>query len=962
MSSVSNMNSLSNSERRGPAPAGGPRCALVVLVLALLPAAALAQGKSQGVEVLALSPALQTAQPGAILSLTFRVTNHTPGPQQFLEKLTLPEDWTPVLPEGNFTLAAGAATVRLVVVHVPLTAPAARYPVTYETHAQRDPAVHDSGTVQVEVASVAKLALLVESQPHTAIAGRDYEIKLRVMDHGNTGLTVSLQATDDSGGSLVLTPREVTLPAEGNQVVTLTVHASAGDRRAHNQVVQVAASAPRGTQAPLATRAAAVVWVVPLTGAGADLKQRLPSLLTVSAVGGASGPELQAELSGGGALDEAGRREVAYDLCGPSTEKAGVYGNAAQYWANYSDPRLQVRLGDQSYGLSPLTTSYRYGRGLEVSVPPVGGGVSGGLYMVENEEGEAAPEVGLHLERQCGAGVDLRLNALTRGADADSSVEGPARIGSFLVTLHPREATISLEYGLCLAGSGEEEQRGQAYRVEAHGRVGRGVEYSLEKTQADPQYAGSYSGVDDTNAAVTFPLTRRLTGSIAYQDSREDPELLDVGNGVDAETLAEAGLSYALARGWQLSLQAADYHRSDSAQSDPCDYREQPLILTLNRSWRRANLRLVVPSGSRQDLLTGERQTVHDFNIFADWTPSPRCTLTLYSATGSEGDFANAYQLGQSANRGLTCTYATRAGASVGVNWGQNALSAGGYSTQWEVFARSARPGERGWCLRLRHSYQPFSDTPDDYTLSYSLPLGIPVGKRRRVGTIQGRIYDAQKPDQPGLADAILTAGGATVVTNARGEFSFPALAPGSYSLSVDSGAAGQGRVICDKLPLMVEVKGGEVTHVQIATVAAAQVRGSVLVMPAAGGDGGSDGPSVVGSGASAAGPSAREPVGLANVLVELNNGTEVHRTITDGGGRFLFEGIRPGEWTLKVYGGTLPPYHRLEQETLKLKLEPAQVAEATFHVLPIVRKIKMMDGGSLQAEAPGTPSAAKAG
>ena len=82
-----------------------------------------------------------------------------------------------------------------------------------------------------------------------------------------------------------------------------------------------------------------------------------------------------------------------------------------------------------------------------------------------------------------------------------------------------------------------------------------------------------------------------------------------------------------------------------------------------------------------------------------------------------------------------------------GIETEGSARSLGSQATE-----RHREAGQRGWTVRLRHCEQPFSNPPDEYLLSYALPFGMPVGKRQNVGTIQGRICDAQRPDQPGLA------------------------------------------------------------------------------------------------------------------------------------------------------------------------------------------------------------------
>lgn len=164
-------------------------------------------------------------------------------------------------------------------------------------------------------------------------------------------------------------------------------------------------------------------------------------------------------------------------------------------------------------------------------------------------------------------------------------------------------------------------------------------------------------------------------------------------------------------------------------------------------------------------------------------------------------------------------------------------------------------------------------------------------------------------------------------------------------------------------MPLTVEVVGGESTEVDLGVVRAAQLSGKVLVMPANGNGNGNNGNGGNGNGNGANGngngavvigepgnnKGRREPTGLANVLVELANGQEILRRITDQKGEFLFDSIRPGSWHLKVYDHNLPAYHYLETPEQDLTLEPGARAEITVRILPKVRQIKFIDEGVIQ-------------
>ncbi len=78
-----------------------------------------------------------------------------------------------------------------------------------------------------------------------------------------------------------------------------------------------------------------------------------------------------------------------------------------------------------------------------------------------------------------------------------------------------------------------------------------------------------------------------------------------------------------------------------------------------------------------------------------------------------------------------------------------------------------------------------------------------------------------------------------------------------------------------------------------------------------------------------------RNGKGLGNVLVEITDGKEVLRQHTDQKGRFYFEEIKPGMWTLKVCDQDLPAYHYLEEEQFEFELRPGEEKDVIARVLP---------------------------
>jgi len=93
------------------------------------------------------------------------------------------------------------------------------------------------------------------------------------------------------------------------------------------------------------------------------------------------------------------------------------------------------------------------------------------------------------------------------------------------------------------------------------------------------------------------------------------------------------------------------------------------------------------------------------------------------------------------------------------------------------------------------------------------------------------------------------------------------------------------------------------------------------------------------------------ELYGLANILVELTNGSETQRCITDRNGHFRFEDLCPNKWILKVFDHNLPSHHYLKEDTFEFELKPGDKKEMLIEVLPKKRTIRIIEQGEIILE-----------
>jgi len=920
---------------------------VLAILLVLPPAIAEAQGKGDGVEVRAVSPAMVDATPGEIMSFSFRVTSTTDTQEEFIEFVELPAGWQTVIPTSSLALEPAETAVRVVAITIPRRAPAGSYELTYEVRGERDYAIQDSETVTVAVVTVADIALLVEETPDTTIAGDEYQAKLRVINQGNAEVTLKLTARSASQYPSRIEPDKTVLSPGGSEPVLLTVKTDKQVTQRLRHVCQVTAQiVPADGDQDRVTQTI-IVDVLPRAVRKFDPYHRIPAKLTARALGGDRGAGFQLQLEGEGNLSEQGNAQIEFLFRGPDVQNAGFFGQRSEYRVNYAADDFSVLLGDHNYTLSRLTDYAQYGRGLGFSLRPASRAELGAHYMTGRwlGAGDGDGQVGAYASSYLGDRTQLKLNLLHRTEHDPADEQFEDTVWSVESNVRPvKDMTVELEYGRSSStqGAGVSDD---AYRVEIDGSLQSKFHYSFNKIHAGPYYRGSYRDSDYLSGAMSVPLLPGLRGRASYQSARRNLELRTDQSGAPEEHLLRAGLHYAISRDLYVSLDSDSLKYHDLVSSQEHDCREQALGIGVGGSGRDYSFRVGVRLGTHQNLITSERTGIQYYSFYGSYRPSRRHLITLYAGTGSDR-LPGARLLVPSNNLGLSAAWE----ANDRLDFRLNYLMYGGddQGAHADLCATYREPDDTTWMLQVRRiGPREWHSSENTYMLSYTQPVFIPAGKKESIGILKGLVYDAEDAERRGIRRAVLSVGSTTATTDRDGRFVFGGLPPGTHSVSVERDSIGLERTTTMRLPLEAEVKPGEVTELDIGVTTAAALSGVVRVGqtdPADAGAGDEAGSYIVGAPGEGTAP---EPgAGLEGVLVELADGDEVHRRLTGKAGEFSFTHMRPGQWRLKVYDYSLPPFHAPEPSETTVELKSGDSQEVTVDVLPRRRRIQMIDTG----------------
>jgi hypothetical protein len=875
------------------------------------------QGSPGGVEVRRASENLVEVQPGKVLTASFLVANHSGETEEMAEELILPPGWRKIAPNDlPFELPRDGPVVRIIAIVAPGDAAAQTYPLEYRVRSRGHPDLADRATLRARVLPTAKLSLALESCPEVVIGGEAYTAKLRVTNHGNRRLAVSTELKSslnlpvqgcpsslvlEPGGATELTLRIVTKPFRSRTRHVLTLRVIADDG-----VTSASQSMP--------------VDVVAAVSGNADRYFRLPvALRTIVAQESGHSSVVQAELSGSGPVDESSKRRVDFLFRGPDAGGNSLLAERDEYRVSYLTSQWDLHLGDRNYSLSPLLERYGYGRGAGFDVR-LGRWAAGAFYMKSRWRSPELTEVGAYASFAMSKMFVLRANFLRKESDATAWTAG---FSQNLAGLQSRWTPgkfldLEVEYGVSTDGRGLAQGR----RVAGRGELGQ-ASYAFERTSSETRFRGADSSADSTYASVHFPVFGKLRADFSLRDftSYRD-ERLERSTVITHEKALRLDLRYPLGSRTELLLGFQDLQREDLLAPAAFNFHEQSVRLGVQQTIGKFHLRSSLDLGTIDDELRGtQNESFARYSVFASWRPTLRQDYSVYATYGPSAFTADRRE---QLSFGLSAGWRLQDNMTANVQYSRNTYDALGGGSQDTAQAQFSYTFANRNVLSLLGRWTKGSDAkrPDTAVIaSFTVPFSMAVGRRKSPGEIRGRVLLEDRYSPRPLSRVIVLADDLTAVTDEGGEFVFPEVKPGRYSLRVDQASIGLERVATEAFPQTIEVKRGETRQLRIRVAAAGSVEVKMTLAGAA-------------------------PGGFAGATVELTRGGESLVQQTDRNGGAIFQQLRPGRWRGRVRADSLPRFHDLENTEVEVEVSSGQAAAMRFSVVPRRRTIEFVDEG----------------
>jgi len=835
-------------------------------------------------------------RPGEVVNLAYQMDNFSDEVIGILPSFSFPESWSLITKVSEITIDPGGRKLGIVSFKVERRAAVDQYLVTISLKDLSGKQQLPEATINVSVMEIENITLELIEKSTYVLAGDDIRASYMVQNMGNTPKSIFINTNncDVTGAS------NITLDPGASATVQIVKATSNETYASVNESFTVRAQVDERV---LKSIYASTV-VLPSKKAKKDLFFRYPVKASATYLGTNRHNEyqsiLQYQIEGKGSLDAEGKHQLGFMARWPDNSDLSFLGLYDQYFLTYSNDNLEVFLGDKSYTVTPLTESYRFGRGVESKLTLDNGWGIGIKYLEPRFFQEIKSELAVFTDFSFNRNNKIGLYYLAKKYQLESD---PAQLVSITSQLTPfKYTTVELE----LSHGQFMEKKSNAVRAALNSQFSI---FQLTSVYFDTgkDYPGYYTNSRFYSAGLSARLSKRIS---LFANAREDfrnAQLDTFFVTAPYSKSLQGAVNYKTGERSNLKFYWRQYERKDRLSQEKFHYQTDSWNMQFSHRFRKIYYYLNGEVGETTNFLENAGQedqksyrasadityrfnTQHSLRFFGNWSNINRII----------SDNQRSVLVGMAAT--------SRISRNLRANFYlQNAYDIDDYYRNRNLMQLNLNYSFlQKHEISLRSFYTIFKNEVNDpeFTVSatYSYKLGIPLKQVINAGKVVGRIVGQ---DGEAVEDVYLRILNETTITNKSGEFEFKLVPPGRQLLIVDRSRLGVDEIPSIPMPLELEVLDNEESVVNIQIQKGARLSGQLILGQ---------------NQLAALDDKSAKP---ANIVVELKTDFETFRISTDRDGRFSFPLVRPGDVELRIYGNTIPSGYKAKQSTYNFHLEP---------------------------------------
>lgn len=885
---------------------------------------------------------------GTVLRRAVTVVNRMPDSVELVDEVQVPDGWRLLpLEEAFFQVPSMKTVTRFVAVAVPKSA-SGSHRLVYRLRSVADgveavPAI----PLEVEVRGRSELRMELPEFPEFLVAGVWTTNRIRLVNSGGTVLQVRLRVHSTPVADLSFPEGQAQIAAGCSMEMDVASKArpQGGSQFQQSFRFQVVASGPDGVPVPVSPVGTSIE-VIPGQSHAEDPWVRIPSYFRFGIVGDANGNLAQtAEISGVGSTAGNRKEWVSYRIQSTLSGETPLIFDPDEYTISYSGPEMDWTVGDGIRPLTPLMQAHGRDRGvrLETKGNPTRAGILWATSVFPPYEQQRS---GGFLEQDVASWWSVRTAFLQqRMAEPESAYGLMARPLGDLFSLQSRMVwtnRLRLEVESARSQT-ESSQPGapQALRIEAEARLPGRVEFQAQTRRVGSGFLGPGRDNDSLGASIARPISEKsrvelvASQNVVGLHGRRAERLGEERTGEFQSKSVAVQVQRISDHGPRMTAGLRDRSRELRRNEGTKSVAEDGAFVSIGRTGRRWNwgldgeVALAVANGQN------EKTPVGRVGGRLEYRPTVRHSVGIQTRYG---DPVLALDLAPVISTGFNGEWQISDRDRLNLSGGLEQVPSTG-ERRWfgTVQARRIRANGHEVSARGQTVLTDLGDSETGVFLQYSVPFGLPVGHRKGLSRVHGRIVDLDDGLKVGVFKALVTLNREwKTLSSADGSFEFPNLRPGTYVLELETRSIGFGRVVAATSPIVIQARADGISRVEVGVTAAAAIEATITIFE--------DSTSVTGSPAKGVGERYRPAGPHVGEVVEIRMDKAVRRTLTDAKGVARFTGLVPGTWSIQVGRSRLPANHHIERFEPNFPILPGETHRLQLRVLPRSRVLRFID------------------
>lgn len=753
----------------------------------------------------------------------------------------------------------------------------------------------------------------IVNAPELTMAGKDILADFSIYNKSNSQRRIFLQSTYGT----INGAKSLTLDVGETKVVNVFYPTNPDLNNMINKYIDLIVSS-----GPYKKSEKTYVKVIPIKKYRSDKFHRLPSELSLMYLyrnfGDYTHNGFQGNFYSNGALTPDGDKYLELRVRGPDQFDNSILGLYDEYYLKYFSKKTNILIGDETFKLTPLTEYGRYGTGVQAEYKEENTTL-GFFYMQPRFYPDYDEEVAAFIKHNFDESNSIGVSFLQKSIE---DVKDPINIYSAQYKITPYEnIVLDAEYSF----GKENEDVGYGYSIELVNQTEK-TYAAIELINAGKDFPGYYSDTRYLNGNLQYVMNKNLKVFANFHE--------DESNAARDTLFGVAPYSKYLIGGATISYRKNDYinlnigsrERKDRMPLQKFHYDEVFGRISLVNNVFSFQTNLNYEFGETKNLLTDSQGQSHKGALAIRWRPSRSLNISsflqYYNTSRYSEDRSEEYIYGGAA------TYNFKNSTTVNLSY-QNSHNIEEYYRDRSLldlkiskFFNRIHEVEFSWSEALK---QKQIDDRDTYIgLKYTFHFGIPVKKVKDLGNLRGRLINHGVKN---ISNVVVNLGGRIQLTDEDGLFVFNDVPAGEHYLYIDNGSLNLNDIAMQKMPLLINIISDELTDIQIGLTKSASLAGRVklayedqLTKKLA-----EDAASVSGK----------------NVIVEIKLDEEYYRTVVDLNDDFIFTGLRPGRWTVKVYHNSLGTNYTINNSEMIVNLKAAESSSVNIDVTKKARRIR---------------------